>query len=257
MPLLSAAFFAQLDASSFALLSEATRLPHIINRFSCIEDGLIWAAVRAEHAGLVSGTPFRTFLPSDVERIYQDWYKPNKTQWTHAKVEYYQSYNCLGVLPHRCLPGRCPLDWARPISAEQLLAGIIEEENYEMTVNAPFWENKVDPRQIAGELRGSTAFSTSPALQVRGTIQPEQKLLYAECIERAQYAGSWLITDLIAKASAMASGLLEVDDETALDWAEYVKGAKHHVEHEKCCYLKSFPGPRPWTAAAASLLVPR
>ncbi|HEV8378026.1 MAG TPA: hypothetical protein VGP99_04190 [Tepidisphaeraceae bacterium] len=258
MPTTRHAYFAGFTPDALALLSEATLLAYKTQSYQSISNGFLWAAVRAVERGEATCQLLRPLDSTSVEEHYKSSRLPFDAPRSLLQVEDHQFYNSLEVLRHRTAPNEpISLPTFGPITSATILAAIIGKYDFSHDANIPLWEFGIEPRHAYERLSHPGSFEPHEFLICRGQIPPTHLPLYTLASQRAAFVGTWIITSTIAQFAAQQLNYHCTDHDNSSirnHWATLIRHARQHASGDHCCYLLSFPGPHPWTAAAAPIL---
>jgi hypothetical protein len=252
------AYFAGFSPDALAILSEATLLAYKSQAYLGMDEGFFWAAIRCIERGEARCDILRLFDSQSIEREYKAIIRKFDSPRSMAQVELHQFYNSLTVLAHRCRPDEpAALPCFGVVTSGMVLAAIIAKFDFCHAANVPLRRAGIDVRHAFEVLRSPGGFQAGESVIRRGQLPPDRLALHTRASEMAAFIGSWIITSTIANAAVYQ---LDLPRESGSDvsirkqWAELIRHARSHVNSDGCCFLLSFPGPHPWTAAAASIL---
>lgn len=237
-------YFENFHPEALELITRATTLRHSLRKMISIECAVIWAAVLAVERHEAESHLLRRLTGDGVVREYSEWF----LDYSNDVVDPIIERDAVYLLPHRCLPTEKALDWGHIVTPSAFLAALIAKHNFEMVTCSPFRRAGIRPEEAYQVLSSGDFFFNR---QVAKTTNTERESTLLE--ERASYLGSWLISSSIAKAVAIE---LEPSARNCIlpiqvaRWEDEVRVARSHARRAGCCFLHSFPGPRPWTERA-------
>ena len=258
MPAVKEAYCAMFTPPTLALLCEGAALEFRLGTMAGIEDGFIWAAVRAIERNEGDCPALSSLRSHEMEKCYAKLYRRLPHDVTAQRIEKAQGMNLLSGLPPRCRPTDRPLEFRQPLTPGMLLAEIMAQFDYMHAVNLPLRQLGIDVQKVCEALQGPEGFVAGEALIRRGTVPSAQEPLYHKACEKAAFVGAWLVRDLHVAAAAKDLGLLgefgSRADALLEEWDKEVAFARDHVSGAGCVFLCAFPGPRPWLASACGWL---